>query len=111
MRMGAPFDGKWRLYDLKADPTESTDLSARKPELLKAMLADVEAYNKANGVILPEPGYDPIKQLLRNNWPVLLQQLWLVLVAALGVLALGVWGLVWSWRRWRGGARRLQLAH
>lgn len=111
MRMGAPFDGKWRLYDLKADPTESTDLSAQKPELLKAMLADVEAYNKANGVILPEPGYDPIKQLLRNNWPVLLKQLWLVLVAALGVLALGVWGLVWSWRRWRGGARRLQLAH
>ncbi|HMN75484.1 MAG TPA: arylsulfatase [Burkholderiaceae bacterium] len=110
-RMGAPFDGKWRLYDLKADPTESTDLSARKPELLKAMLADVEAYDRSNGVILPEPGFDPIKQLLRNNWPVLLQQLWPVLAAALLALAAAAWGLVWIWRRWRRGGRRLQHAH
>ena len=111
MRMGAPFDGQWRLYDLKADPTESTDLSAQKPELLKAMLADVEAYNRANGVILPEPDYNPIKQLLRNNWPVLLQQLWLVLAAVLLVLGFAVWGLVSSWRRWRHGARRMRFAY
>ena len=78
---------------------------------LRTMLADVEAYNSANGVILPEPGYDPIKQLLRNNWPVLLRQLWLVLAAALAVLVLLAWGLVWSRRRWRHAAHRLKFAH
>ena len=111
MRMGSPFDGKWRLYDLKADPSERRDLSAEKPELLKAMLADVEAYNQANGVVLPEPGYDPVRQLLRNNWPVLLQQLWPVLAGALAVFALAFWGLVWLWRRHGRRGRRLQLAH
>lgn len=100
-RMGSPFDGKWRLHDLKNDPTESRDLSAEQPERMRAMLADVEAYNRASGVILPEPGYDPVKQLLRNNWPVLLQQLWPVLAAMLLGLAALVWLAVWAWRRWR----------
>ena len=96
MRMGSPFDSRWRLYDLKADPTESRDLSAEQPELMRQMLAEVEAYNRANGVILPEPGYDPVKQLLRNNWPVLLKQLWLLPATILGVLG----SLVgWAWRR------------
>jgi hypothetical protein len=63
---------------------------------MRQMLADVEAYNRANGVILPEPGYDPVKQLLRNNWPVLLKQLWLLPTAILGVLGLLVG---WAWRR------------
>jgi arylsulfatase A-like enzyme len=98
MRMGSPFDGRWRLYDLKADPTESRDLSAEQPALMQKMLADVEAYNRANGVILPEPGYDPVKQLLRNNWPVLLKQLWLLPAVMLGIVGLLV---AWAWRRMR----------
>jgi arylsulfatase A-like enzyme len=96
MRMGSPFDGRWRLYNLRDDPTESRDLSAARPELLAQMLADVEAYNRANGVILPEPGYDPVKQLLRNNWPVLLKQLWLLPAVMLGIVGLLV---AWVWRR------------
>ena len=111
MRMGAPFDGRWRLYDLKADPTESRDLSAEKPDLLKQMLADVEAYNRANGVILPEPGYNPVKQLLRNNWPLLLQQLWIVVAGALLVVLLVLVGAVRWWRRRRRrAATRLRFA-
>ena len=111
MRMGAPFDGKWRLYNLRDDPTESRDLSAVQPERLQRMLAEVDAYNGANGVILPEPGYNPIKQLLRNNWPVLLQQLWMVVAAALLALAALVWGIVWAVRRLRRPAGRLRAAH
>ena len=109
--MGSPFDGQWRLHDLKADPTESRDLSAEQPERLRTMLADVEAYNRANGVILPEPGYDPVKQLLRNNWPVLLKQLWMVLAAALGGLAALIWAVAWGLRRRRRASGRTSAAH
>ena len=98
MRMGSPFDGRWHLYNLREDPTESRDLSAEQPERMKAMLADVEAYNRANGVVMPEPGYNPVRQLLRNNWPVLLEQLWGLLAAALLLLGALAWG---AWRLWR----------
>jgi arylsulfatase A-like enzyme len=47
-------DGKWRLYDLKTDPGEVHDLGSAQPERFKAMLADYDAYAKANGV-LPLP--------------------------------------------------------
>lgn len=101
MRMGSPFDGKWRLYNLREDPTESRDLSAAMPGRLQRMLAEVEAYNRANGVVLPEAGYDPVKQLLRNNWPVLLKQLWGIPVAALMLLLLLGLGVRRLWRRRR----------
>jgi demethoxyubiquinone hydroxylase (CLK1/Coq7/Cat5 family) len=35
---------------------------------------------------MPEPGYDPIRQLLRNNRPVLLKPLWLLPALLLGLL-------------------------
>ena len=105
MRMGSPFDGKWRLYDLRTDPTESRDLSAAHPERLQQMLAAVDAYNRDNGVVLPEPGYDPVRQLLRNNWPILLRQLWFVPAALVGLVALTAWVVVSVWRRRRRRAR------
>lgn len=92
-RMGSPYDGQWRLFDLRDDPTESRDLSRARPELMQQMLAEVQAYDRAHGVVMPEPGYDPIRQLLRNNWPVLLKQLWLLPALLLGLLAV-VLGLV-----------------
>lgn len=102
-RMGSPFDGRWRLYNLRDDPTESRDLAPAQPERMRRMLAEVDAYNRANGVILPEPGYDPIRQLLRNNWPVLLRQLWLLPALLLALLVLLGWGLR---RLWRARRRR-----
>jgi arylsulfatase/uncharacterized sulfatase len=99
MRMGSPFDGQWRLYNLREDPTESRDLSAAMPDRLQRMLAEVEAYNQANGVVLPEPGYDPVRQLLRNNWPVLLQQLWPLPALLLVLVAAAAWMLARSLRR------------
>jgi hypothetical protein len=63
------------------------------------MLAEVEAYNLANGVVLPEPGYDPVRQLLRNNWPVLLQQLWPLPVLLLVLVAAASWLLARTLRR------------
>ncbi|MGL6112826.1 MAG: sulfatase/phosphatase domain-containing protein, partial [Rubrivivax sp.] len=105
MRNGLPFgDGSWRLINLRDDPTESKDLSALEPERFKKMLAAVEAYHQSAGVVLPEAGYNPVRQLLVNNWPVLVRQLWFVLLPA-GLILLGGPLLLWWWlRRRRSGA-------
>nr|WP_316641489.1 arylsulfatase [uncultured Roseateles sp.] len=106
MRNGAPFgDNTWKLYRLSDDPTESHDLAAREPALLQTMLAEIEAYKQRVGVVEPEPGYDPLRQVLRNNWPVLVQQLWPLLLAATLVTALALAGLVWLGLRRRTAAR------
>jgi arylsulfatase A-like enzyme len=46
-RMGSPYDGQWRLFNLRDDPTESRDLSTARPELMQQMLAEVAAYDRA----------------------------------------------------------------
>jgi arylsulfatase/uncharacterized sulfatase len=101
LRNGAPHpDPSWRLVDLRGDPTESRDLSKERPELAKKMLAEVDAYNQRTGVVLPEAGYNPLRQLLYNNWQVLVRQLWFVLLpAALIVLGLPLLALWWLRRR------------
>ena len=108
-RNGPPYgDGTWRLVNLRDDPTESRDLSAIEPERFNKMLAEVEAYHQRVGVVLPEAGYDPLRQLLLNNWPVLVRQLWFVLLPA-ALLALGAPSVTWWWlrRRRRAGVGRI----
>ena len=39
----------WQLFDLEADRTETTDLAARHPELVKRLSADYERWAKALG--------------------------------------------------------------
>jgi arylsulfatase A-like enzyme len=34
----------WQLFDVKADPAESKNIAAEKPEIVKSMLADYEAW-------------------------------------------------------------------
>ena len=106
-RMGSPYDGQWRLFNLRDDPGESRDLSMAQPERLRQMMAEVQAYDRAHGVVMPEPGYDPIKQLLRNNWPVLLKQLWLLPALLLAVLAAALWLGVRAVRRRRSRSQPL----
>jgi len=45
--------GEWELFNLKADPAERNDLSAKEPGKLKAMIALWDEYAKANNVVLP----------------------------------------------------------
>jgi len=45
--------GEWELFNLKADPAERNDLSAKEPGKLKAMVALWDEYAKANNVVLP----------------------------------------------------------
>lgn len=45
--------GVWQLYDVVADPGETRDLAAERPEVLAALEAQWERYAKEKGVVLP----------------------------------------------------------
>jgi arylsulfatase len=46
--------GRWELFDVVADPTESRDLAAAQPGKLAELLQAWDEYARANGVVLPE---------------------------------------------------------
>ncbi len=48
---------RWELYDLDADRGETTDVSAKNPEIVKALIAEYEAWAKKNNV----ENYEKIK--------------------------------------------------
>jgi arylsulfatase len=55
LRLCAPFgSGEWQLYDLAADPGETVDLAAERPEIRDQLIAHWEEYATANNVILPD---------------------------------------------------------
>ncbi|MBI1361576.1 MAG: sulfatase-like hydrolase/transferase [Alphaproteobacteria bacterium] len=59
-------DGQWRLFNLAADPGETSDLAASRPDLFTEMKRDYAAYAKKAGVLeLPE-GYDVQQQIVKN---------------------------------------------
>jgi arylsulfatase A-like enzyme len=93
-------DGEWHLYDFRRDPTESVDLAASQPEVFKALRTAYDSYLERNGVVLPQAGYDPLQQLLKNNWPVLVRQMAWVLAGAVAVLLVLLGGVVYILRRW-----------
>jgi arylsulfatase len=53
---GAGGTGDWELFNLKDDPAEMHDLSAKHPEKRQALLALWDEYVKRNGVIISEAG-------------------------------------------------------
>jgi len=59
--------GTWRLLERPDQPTESEGLSTPSPERLKKMLAAVDADHQRAGVVLAEPGYDVLRQLLARR--------------------------------------------
>jgi arylsulfatase A-like enzyme len=58
---------KWHLFNIKADPGETTDLSEQQPELLAAMLADYEAWAEANDVLPMPEGYNRRRTIFRGG--------------------------------------------
>lgn len=102
MRNGTPFEALgWQLFEA-GDWAESHDLAQAKPELVTQMLADMQRYVSDNGIVMPEPGYNPLLQLLKNNRGTLLHQLGGILALAL-LVVLGVpAALLVLWRRRRG---------
>jgi arylsulfatase/uncharacterized sulfatase len=111
MRNGPPFgDGSWRLINLRNDPTDSRDLSALEPERFQKMVTAAEAYHQRTGVVRPEAGYNPVRQLLVNNWKVLVRQLWFLLLPV-ALLVLGLPLLLWWWARRRRRAGTAGVGH
>ena len=53
---GAGGTGDWELFNLKDDPAEMHDLSAKDPERREALLKLWDEYVKGNGVIVSEAG-------------------------------------------------------
>ncbi|MCK2148087.1 arylsulfatase [Marinobacter alexandrii] len=47
--------GEWQLFNLAEDPTETTDLAAKRPEKLKEMLVEWDEYIHRNGVFPADP--------------------------------------------------------
>jgi arylsulfatase A-like enzyme len=99
-RNGPPFgDNEWHLYNVRLDPTESHDLRDSQTDKFKTMRALYDRYLERNGVVQPPAGYDPLRQLLKNNWPVLVRQMAGALVASGVVLVLLVGGAIYLVRR------------
>ena len=66
-RNGPPYgDFKWRLYNLKNDPGETTDLSESLPEILKDLLIEYETYASDNNVLEMAEDYDLMKEVGRK---------------------------------------------
>ncbi|MFE4638623.1 arylsulfatase [Streptomyces sp. NPDC056773] len=64
-RPGAPYDdGEWALYDLRTDPTETTDVARDHPEVVKELAAAWESAAWRNGVF---PLADGSGALARRN--------------------------------------------
>ncbi|MBI1251846.1 MAG: sulfatase-like hydrolase/transferase [Alphaproteobacteria bacterium] len=110
-RTMAPYgDGRWRLYDLAADPGETRDLSAAMPEIFAQMQQAYADYARANGVLdLPE-GYEVHRQVEKNTLAKLRRRYAPVLAAAgAGLLAL-IGAAVWFVRRRQKKAARAGAA-
>ena len=76
----------WRLVKLNEDPTEANDLSASLPDVRRDMVAEFATFVARDGVIEPAPGYDGLRQLLANNWQILVRQMAGVITIAAGAL-------------------------
>jgi arylsulfatase A-like enzyme len=59
-------DSKWRLYDVKTDPTESKDISADNPKLVETLQKAYADYVRKNGVVETPPDYS-IDGALKKN--------------------------------------------
>lgn len=56
-------DGKWHLYNIVVDPSESRDLRTEMPNLYLQMIANYQFYAEKNGVQEMPAGYDYIQQV------------------------------------------------
>ena len=60
-------DAQWKLFNIKTDPGETTDLSASFPEVLDDLIAEYGAYAAANGVLEMPEGYNSAEAVMKNS--------------------------------------------
>jgi len=58
----------------------------RPPARYKEMQAEVDRCVAANGVVMPDSGYNAPRQVLPNNCPILVQEMWPIVLAAIVVV-------------------------
>lgn len=94
-------DGQWKLYNIKTDPGEVTDLSLKERGRFTEMLNDYRSYAAENGVLDMPEGYRSDDQVNRyaerQNAPVPQIIAGVLLAIVLGLL----YGLYRLWRRRR----------
>lgn len=96
-------DGVWRLFDLTADPGETSDLSEARPQLMREMLHEYRRYANRVGVLeLPE-GYQVEQEITANILRKMISFYWGWLVAGMVLVLLTVWA---AWRTIRWAVRR-----
>lgn len=67
-RVTLPYgDERWRLFNIRLDPGETTDISAELPEIFESMKTGYDEYASAVGVIAMPEGFNPIQQVLANT--------------------------------------------
>jgi arylsulfatase len=53
VRLPAPYgDEKWKLYNLKDDPSESQDISTNQPKIMKEMLTRWNDFVADTGIVV-----------------------------------------------------------
>lgn len=101
VRNNAPYgDGVWRLYNVAVDPGETRDLAQAELARFAELMADYEAYARANGVLDVPEGYTTIGQLNENyRGRIFAPLMWMAVV--LGGAAAIAGFIVWRRRRAR----------
>lgn len=94
-------DGKWRMFDIRRDPGETRDLSAEMPDRFAALMADYQAYAKANGVLEMPAGYTADEQINRYAFEQRGRAILIRMGLWAGGILLAVSALVWAFRRRR----------
>lgn len=91
-------DGKWRLYDIGADPGETTDLSATRPETKQKLLAAYETYARKMGILEMPKGYSSTGQLnINTRKKIFAHYPWIPVVRVVLIL-LALVGILWGVR-------------
>ena len=59
-------DGQWRLFDIQADPGETTPLNASQPQRLRQLIDLYVSYAKAKGIVPVADNWSPWQGYLKS---------------------------------------------
>ena len=58
---------QWKLFNLKTDLGESTDLASQHPEILQKLIAEYEKYSQEVGIVIPRG--EQFEEAAKDNFP------------------------------------------